>query len=89
MPVKTEAEWFRRIVAIGPDKKTRLGFCSIIAEELEEIGRSVPGWLVELEREVASSPQRLDQLREEIHEQNVRDGLFDGLEDGPGEAADA
>ena len=89
MPVKTEAEFIRRIVAIGRDKDTRLGFCRIIAEELEEMGRSVPDWLAELEREVAGSPQSLDQLREEIHEQNVRDGLFDGLEDGPGEATDA
>lgn len=89
MRVKTEAEWFRRIVAIASDKKTRLAFCRIAAEEYDKVGRPVPSWLAELTREVVSSPRRLDQLNEEIREQNIRDGLYDGLEEDPEEVSDA
>lgn len=83
-------EHFHRIVAIGRDKKTRLAFCRIAAEELEKVGRPVPGWLAELEREVTSSPQRLDQLNEEIRAQSLREGVYDGIEErGSEEVSDA
>ncbi len=75
-------ERLRRIVAIAPDNDTRLAMCRVLEEELDEKGLSALSWLEDLEREVTSSPQSLDELRNQIREERARgEGFLDALEE--------
>ncbi len=74
-------ERFRRIVAIAPDKDTRLVMCRVLEEEHDENSLSALSWLEDLEREVTSSPQSLDELRDQIREERAPEELFDALEE--------